>query len=109
MGAGNYVVSCDVIFMDQSAEPVSSQNAHIGCCCAWKCAPGGRILPQHTAVLADQAAEDLPALDPGGDIDGVAGRAHRGFLLQAMVRTVPVIVPGVLSQDLAQMPLTDNQ
>ena len=25
-----------------------------------------------SAVLADQAAEDLPALDPGGDVNGVA-------------------------------------
>ena len=26
-----------------------------------------------SAVLADQATENLPALDPGGDVDGVAG------------------------------------
>jgi hypothetical protein len=50
-------------------------------------------------ILADQAAEDLPALDPGGDIDGVAGLALRRFLLQALVRTVLVVVPGVLGQD----------
>ena len=62
-----------------------------------------------SAVFADQAAEDLPALDPGGDIDGVAGLAQRGFLLQALVRTVAVIVPGVLGQDLAEVPLAEDQ
>jgi hypothetical protein len=51
-----------------------------------------------SAVFADHSAEDLPALDPGGDIDGVAGLTQRGFLLQALVRTVAVIVPGVLAQ-----------
>ena len=47
-------------------------------------------------VLADQAAEDLPALDPGGDVQSAAGLAQRGFLLQPLVRTMPVIVPDVL-------------
>ena len=42
-------------------------------------------------VFADQAAEDLPALDPGGDIDGAAGLPRR-FLLQALVRMVAVVV-----------------
>jgi hypothetical protein len=32
----------------------------------------------------------LPSLDPGGDIDGVGGLPLRGFLLPALVRTVPV-------------------
>jgi hypothetical protein len=49
-----------------------------------------------SAVLADQTAEDLSALDPGSDIDGNAGLALRGFLLQALARTVAVVVPGVL-------------
>jgi hypothetical protein len=31
-------------------------------------------------------AENLPAPDPGGDIDGVTGLALRRLLLQAMVR-----------------------
>jgi hypothetical protein len=59
-------------------------------------------------VFADQAAEDLPALDPGGDIDGAAGLPRR-FLLQALVRMVAVIVPGVLGQDLAEMPFAEDQ
>jgi hypothetical protein len=32
-------------------------------------------------VFTDQAAQDPPALDPGGDIDGVAWLTLRGFLL----------------------------
>ena len=59
-------------------------------------------------VFADQAAEDLPALDPGGDIDGAA-RLPRRFLLQALMRTVAVIVPDVLGQELAEMPFAEDQ
>jgi hypothetical protein len=43
-----------------------------------------------SAVLADQAAEDLPALDPGCDIDAAAGLSRR-LLPQALVRTVAVV------------------
>jgi hypothetical protein len=36
-----------------------------------------RDTPRHSlggsAIFADQATENLPALDPGGDVDGVAG------------------------------------
>jgi hypothetical protein len=66
-------------------------------------------LLDRSAVLADQAANDLPALDPGGDIDGLAGLPLRGFLLQGLVRTMLVIVPGVLDQDLAEMPFAEDQ
>jgi hypothetical protein len=34
-----------------------------------------------SAVLGDQAVQDLPALDPGGDVDGLAGLPLRGLLL----------------------------
>jgi hypothetical protein len=60
-------------------------------------------------VFADQAAEDLPALDPGGDIDRVARLALRGFLLQVLVRAVVVVVLGVLGQDVAEMLLAEDQ
>jgi hypothetical protein len=43
-----------------------------------------------STVFADQAAEDLPALDPGGHVDGAAGLAQRRFLLQALVRPWPL-------------------
>jgi hypothetical protein len=57
-----------------------------------------------SAVFADQAAENLSALDPGLDIDDVAALAQPGFLLQALVRAVPIIAPGVLGPDTAEMP-----
>ena len=62
-----------------------------------------------SAILADQAAEDLPTLDPGGDLDGMARLMLRRFLLQALVRTVAVVVPGVLGQDAAEMPFAEDR
>ncbi len=60
-------------------------------------------------VFADQATEDLPALDPDGDVDDTAGLAQRGFLLQRLVRTMAVVVPRVLGQHLPQVPLAEDQ
>ena len=60
-------------------------------------------------IFADQAADNLPALDPSSDIDGLIGLAQRWFLLQSLVRPVAVVVPGVLGQDLTEMPLTEDQ
>jgi hypothetical protein len=54
-----------------------------------------------SAVLVYQTAKDLPALDPGGDIDGLAELPPRRFLLQSLVRPMAVIVPGVLSRSRA--------
>jgi hypothetical protein len=39
-----------------------------------------------SSVFADQAADGLPALDPGGDIDDVAGLALRRSLTACLVR-----------------------
>jgi aminoglycoside phosphotransferase (APT) family kinase protein len=44
-------------------------------------------------------------LDSGSDVEAVAGLAKGRFLLQALVRTVAVVVPGELGQDLAEMPM----
>jgi hypothetical protein len=60
-------------------------------------------------VFADQTAENLPSLDPGGDIHGMPGLSLRRFLLQALVRSVPVVMPGVLGQDAAEVPLAKDQ
>jgi hypothetical protein len=54
-------------------------------------------------------ADDAPALDPGGDIDGVAGLAQRRFLLQPLVRAVAVILSDVLGQHLPLVPLAEDQ
>ena len=62
-----------------------------------------------SAVFADQAAENLPALDPGSNIDGAAGLAQRRFLVQALVRSMSVIVAGELGQDVTEMPLAEDQ
>ena len=59
-------------------------------------------------VLTDQAAKDLPTLDPGRDVDRVSGLPRR-FLLRALMRTVTVIVAGELGQHLAEMPLAEDQ
>jgi hypothetical protein len=39
----------------------------------------------------------------------VAGPTLRRFLLQALVRTVLVVVAGILGQYLSQVPLTEDQ
>jgi hypothetical protein len=83
-------------------DPVPRQNSFIAAELAFSCSLGCSV------VLADQAAEDLRALDPGGEIDCSAGSA-RGFLPQALMRTVAVVVAGVLGQDLAEMALAEDQ
>jgi hypothetical protein len=60
-------------------------------------------------VRADQATHDTPTLDPGSDVDGVAGLAQRRFLLPPLVRPVAVIVPCVLGQHYPQVPLAEDQ
>jgi hypothetical protein len=40
---------------------------------------------------------------------GVTGPALRRFLVQTLVRTVLVVVPGVLGQHLSQVPLAEDQ
>jgi len=49
-------------------------------------------------VLADQAVDDLPALDPGGHIDDAARLMQRRILVQRLVRPVAVIVQCELGQ-----------
>ena len=82
--------------------PVLRQNlVHSG----W---PGFSCSLGCSTVFADQAAEDLPALDPGRGIDGTTGRPRR-FLPQALMRPVLVVVASELGQDLAEMPLAEDQ
>jgi hypothetical protein len=61
-----------------------------------------------SAVLADQAVQDLLVFDPGSDVDGAAGLAGR-FLLQALMRTMIVIVAGELGQERTEMPFAEDQ
>jgi hypothetical protein len=60
-------------------------------------------------VLADQAASDLPALESGGDIDGLAGLPLPGVSTAGLVRTMPVTMLGILGQDHAEMRFAENQ
>ena len=57
-------------------------------------------------MLADQALDGLPAPDPGGHIDGIAGFVPRRSLLSRLVRSVIVVVPRVFSQDLPEVLFT---
>ena len=66
------------------------QNSLIGADLAFR-TPLGR-----SAVLGYQAVQDLPALNPGGDVNGLAGLPLRELLLRGLVRPMAVIVPGVL-------------
>ncbi|HEV2370587.1 MAG TPA: hypothetical protein VGS19_00330 [Streptosporangiaceae bacterium] len=59
-------------------------------------------------VFADQDAENLPALDRGGEIGGVAGLVQWRSLLQALMWPVAAIVPGVLGQNFLKMPLAED-
>jgi hypothetical protein len=61
------------------------------------------------SVLTDQSADGLPALDPGRDIDGVAGFTERGSLLKRLMGPVAVVVSAVLVQDSAQVLLAGDQ
>jgi hypothetical protein len=71
--------------------------------------PGVLSLLGCSAVLADQAAEDLPSLDRGSQIGGSAGRLG-SFLPQALMRPVlGKVVTGELGQDLAEMLLAVEQ
>jgi len=60
-------------------------------------------------IRANQAAEDLPALDCGGNVGDVAGPEQRRFLPQPLVRTMAVVVPHILGQHLAQVLLAEDQ
>ena len=62
-----------------------------------------------TGALPDLADLRIGEGWTGQETHGVAGPALRRFLLQTLVRTVLVVVPGVLSQHLSQVPLAEDQ
>jgi hypothetical protein len=62
-----------------------------------------------SAVLVDQAVDDLPARDPGSHIDRLTGLVQRGSLFARLVRPVIVVVPRVLGQDPSEVPFTVDQ
>jgi hypothetical protein len=66
--------------------------------------PSGR-----SPVLADQAVDDVRALDLAGYIDRLAGFVQRRSLVLQLVRPVFVIVPRVLGQDTPEVSLAVDQ
>jgi hypothetical protein len=60
-------------------------------------------------VASGEYEQVVEAVLPDSDIDNAAWLAQRGFLLQALVRTVAVIVPRVLGQHLPQVLLAEDQ
>jgi hypothetical protein len=60
-------------------------------------------------VLADQAVEDLPALDPGGHIDRLIELVQRRPLLPRLMGPMLVVMPRVLGQDLPEVSFTVDQ
>jgi hypothetical protein len=52
-----------------------------------------------SSVFADQAVDDVGALDPAGHIDRMAGFVQRRSLFPRLVRPVFVVVPRVRGED----------
>jgi hypothetical protein len=50
-------------------------------------------------ILVDQPVDDLPAPDPAGDVDCVAGLMQRRSLFARLVRAMFVVMPRVLGED----------
>jgi hypothetical protein len=69
----DFVTACDLrIFVDEAAEAVPSENAHIRHGCGWTGTPGGRVLVhcpvRPVAVVVIRAlAEDQPQVPFAGD------------------------------------------
>jgi hypothetical protein len=53
--------------------------------------------------------DDLPALDPGGHIDRLAGLVRRRSLFPRLVRPMTVLMPRVLGQEPPEVPFTVDQ
>jgi hypothetical protein len=62
-----------------------------------------------SSVFADGAADGLSALDPGSDVDGLAGFALQGPLMPRLVRPVAIAVLRVLGQGLPEVLLPDKR
>jgi len=60
-------------------------------------------------VLADQAVDDLPAFDPRGNVDRLAGLVQRRSLFARLARPVLVVMLRVLGQDPPEVPFAVNQ
>lgn len=50
-------------------------------------------------ILVDQAVDDLPAPDPAGDVEWLAGLMQRRSLFARLVRAMFVVMPRVFGED----------
>jgi hypothetical protein len=86
---------------------VAARTARHGLCRARTCAIAlswCSLCPLRCpSVFVDQALDDVPALDPSGHIDRVAGLVQRRSLFPRLVRPMLVIVPRVLGQSPPEM------
>jgi hypothetical protein len=62
-----------------------------------------------SSVFADQALDDVGALNPGGHIDRLAGLVQRRSLFPRLVRPMFVVVPRVLGQSPPEVLFTVDQ
>lgn len=60
-------------------------------------------------VLADKASGGVRALDPGGDVDGLAGFVQWRSLLSRLAGPAGVVMSRVLGQDTPEMLLAVHQ
>ena len=60
-------------------------------------------------VLVDQPVDDLPAPDPAGDVDWLAGLMQRRSLFARLVRAMFVVMPRVLGEDPPEVPFAGDQ
>ena len=56
-----------------------------------------------SSIFADQALDDVSALNPGGHIDRLAGLVQRRSLFPRLGRPVFVVVPRVRGEDLPEV------
>jgi transposase len=60
-------------------------------------------------ILVNRPVDDLPAPDPAGDVDRLAGLIQRRSLLARLVRAMSIVVPRVLGDDPPEMSFTVDQ
>jgi len=68
-----------------------------------------RCSSARSPVLADQAVDDVGALDPAGHIDRLAGLMQRGSLFPRLVGPMFVVMPRILGQDVPKVLLAVDQ
>ena len=64
---------------------------------------------RRSSVLVDQAVDDLPARDPAGHVDRLAGFMERRSLFARLVGAMLVVMPRVLGQDPPEVPFAVDQ